>query len=41
MRSYILLLFMLALAACKKDETGDPDPQKPSLSINDVSNLIQ
>lgn len=39
MRSYILLLFMLALAACKKDETGDPDPQKPSLSINDVSQL--
>jgi len=37
MRSYYLFLLLLALAACKKDDTGDSDPQKPSLSIADVS----
>lgn len=37
MRYYILLLLLLSLAACKKDDSGDPDPQKPGLSISDVT----
>ncbi len=37
MRIYLSFLLLLALAACKKDDSGDPDPQKPSLSIADVS----
>jgi hypothetical protein len=37
MRSKFSLLILLAFVACKKDDTGDPDPQKPSLSVSDVT----
>jgi Glycosyl hydrolases family 16/Calx-beta domain len=37
MRMYLSFLLLLTLAACKKDDTGEPAPQKPNLSITDVS----
>lgn len=37
MRSLIALFILLAIAACKKDDGGDPDPQKPTISVADVT----
>ncbi|MCA0238414.1 MAG: family 16 glycosylhydrolase [Bacteroidetes bacterium] len=37
MRSLIALFILLSIAACKKDDGGDPDPQKPTISVADVT----